>query len=112
MSPIASLAPAQVRIALPMAPIADFCRRHDVIEFALFGSVLRDDFRDDSDVDVLVTFDSKARPTLLTLGAMALELESIFGRKVDLLERRGVEEMSNPYRRPQILGSARVIYAR
>jgi predicted nucleotidyltransferase len=109
---IPSLAPARVRLQLPMERIAEFCRRRQVIEFALFGSVLRDDFRPDSDVDVLVTFDPAAHPTLLDIASMALELEKIFGRSVDLLERGGVEQMQNPYRRPEILRTARVIYAR
>ena len=112
MAPIASLEPARVGVALPMDQIAEFCRRWAVIEFALFGSVLRNDFGPDSDVDVLVTFDPQAKPTLLTLGGMLNELEAMFGRRVDLLERRGVEQMPNPYRRPEILRTARVVYAR
>jgi len=74
--------------------------------------VLRSDFRPDSDVDVMVVFERDAHPTLLTLGAMAEELEQLFGRRVDLLTRRSVEEMRNPLRRPEILKTARVIYAR
>ena len=112
MAPIASLAPARVGIELPMDAIAEFCRRWQVIEFALFGSVLREDFGPESDVDVLVTFDPKATPSLLTLGRMLNELEGLFGRRVDLLERRGVEQMPNPFRRPEILRTARVVYAR
>ena len=100
------------RIDLPMDAIAEFCKRHQVIEFALFGSVLRDDFRPDSDVDVMVTFEPEARPTLLTFAGMMGELEDLLGRNVDLLDRRAVEETSNPYRRPEILRTARVVYAR
>ncbi len=110
--PIASLAPATAQIPLPMERLEEFCRRRRVIEFALFGSVLREDFRADSDVDVLVMFEPGVRVTLLDLGAMSLELEQVLGRPVDVLERRGVEEMRNPYLRPEILRSARVIYAR
>ena len=109
---IASLAPATVQIPLPMERLEEFCRRRRVIELALFGSVLREDFRPDSDVDVLLTFETGAPLTLLDLGAMALELEQIFGRRVDVLERHGVEQMRNPFLRPEILRSARVIYAR
>jgi len=99
-------------IPLPVDQIADYCRRWNIAEFALFGSVLREDFRPDSDVDVMVTFDPHARPTLLTLAHMERELEALFARPVDLLERGGVEAMTNPYRRIPILNSARVIYAR
>ena len=90
--------------------IADFCRRWDVSELALFGSVLRDDFGPDSDVDVLVRFDDRAHPTLIDLEYMEEELESIFGRDVDLVSRRGVEASRNRMRRDNILASARVIY--
>jgi predicted nucleotidyltransferase len=112
MAAIASLEPVRVGVPLPMEKIADFCRKWQVIEFALFGSVLRDDFRADSDVDVLVTFHNAARPSLFDLGGMALELEDILHRRVDLLERRGLEQNDNPYLRPEILRTARVIYAR
>jgi predicted nucleotidyltransferase len=91
--------------------IADFCARWKVREFAIFGSALTSDFRPDSDVDVLVTFQPEARPTLWTLGFMQDELEKLFGRKVDLLERGGVEQMTNPYYRQSILSTARVIHA-
>jgi uncharacterized protein len=100
-----------VQIPLPMDAIREFCKKHQIIEFSLFGSVLRPDFRPDSDIDVMVTFDPHAHPTLLTLGGMEIELEDLFGRKVDLLTRRGVEGMDNPYRRPHILQNARTIYA-
>jgi predicted nucleotidyltransferase len=99
-------------IPLPMDAIAAFCNKWSVSEFALFGSVLRDDFRPgDSDVDVMVVFKPAARPTLFTLGAMTRELRDLFGRPVDLLTRRGVEGMTNVPRRSAILRSARVVYA-
>ena len=78
----------------------------------MFGSVLRSDFSSDSDVDVLVTFDPAARPTLLTLARMQAELEAMFHRRVDLLERGGVEASTNRFIRIPVLTSARVIYAR
>ena len=99
-------------IPFPVREIDDFCHRWNLLNLALFGSVLRLDFRPDSDVDVLVTFDPSARPTLLHLVHMQRELENIFGRRVDLLERGGVEEMSNPYYRNEILHTAQVFYAR
>ena len=81
-------------------------------EFALFGSVLRDDFRPDSDVDVLVSFPSyEATPSWFDHVDMQDELEEIFGRPVDLVSRKGVEESTNRFRKAAILGSAQVVYA-
>ena len=98
-------------IDLPSEAIADFCRRWLVTEFALFGSVLREDFRPDSDIDVLVSFAPEARWTLLDLVRMEDELKAIFGRDVDLVEREAVERSENYIRRQHILRSARTIYA-
>ena len=88
--------------------IADFCQRWKVIEFALFGSILRADFRPDSDVDVLVTFEPGAPWTLWDLSRMRAELKAIFGREVDLVEKKA---LGNPLRRRGILAEHRVIYA-
>ena len=82
------------------------------MEFGFFGSVLRDDFRPDSDIDVLVTFDEAAHPTLLSLVRMQDELERLFERRVDLLERGGLEQSNNPYIRNPVLASLKVVYAR
>ena len=98
-------------IDLPSEAIADFCRRWLVTEFALFGSVLREDFRPDSDIDVLVSFAPEARWTLLDLVRMEDELKEIFGRDVDLVSRRGIEASPNYLRRKAILSSAEVIHA-
>lgn len=99
-----------VPIAIDRAAIAEFCKRWRVFEFALFGSVVRDDFGPDSDVDVLVSLDRSARHTLLDMHRMEEELRSLFGRNVDLVSRRGVESSRNPVRRNSILQSAQVIY--
>lgn len=88
--------------------IADFCRKWRVQEFSLFGSVLREDFRPDSDVDVLVAFEPGVRHSLEAWLDMQDELEAMFGRKVDLVERRSI---TNPYRRYEILTTRRVLYA-
>ena len=97
-------------IDIPPNEIAAFCKRWQITELALFGSVLRDDFGPDSDVDVLVQFGEEARHTLFELDDMELELEEIFGREVDLVSRRGVEASRNYIRRKAILNSAQVIY--
>lgn len=91
--------------------IADFCRRWKITEFAVFGSILRDDFHNDSDIDVLVTFSPDASWSLFDHVDMQDELSEILGRKVDLLSRRGIEKSRNYIRREAILSSARVIYA-
>ena len=102
----------QVRIPIDMGAIEAFCRKWNVREFALFGSVLRDDFRPDSDVDVLVTFEESAHPTLLSIIRMQDELEAHFQRKVELLERGGLEQSTNPYIKVPVLAALKVIYAR
>lgn len=96
---------------LPMEKIAQFCDRWQVTEFALFGSVLREDFRPDSDIDVMVEFHPEAHPTFSTLDQMEAELKSIFDRDVDLITRQGIATSRNYLRRNQILSSAQVIYA-
>ena len=90
--------------------IADFCRRWNITELSLFGSVLRDDFRPDSDVDVLVTFVPGEAPSLFKHVDMVDELEAIFRRKVDLLSRNAVEKSENWIRRRAILDGAERIY--
>ncbi|RJP48882.1 MAG: nucleotidyltransferase [Anaerolineaceae bacterium] len=96
---------------LPKKKIAAFCKRWNIRSFALFGSVLRDDFRPDSDVDVLVSFAPQAHVTLFDMVRMQEELKTIFGRNVDLISRRGVENSRNYLRRKAILESAQVIHA-
>ena len=87
-----------------------FCRKWHVTELALFGSVLRDDFRPDSDVDVLVTFAPGARLSFFDFLRAKEELQELLGHSVDLVERKAVEQSPNYIRRRQILESARVVY--
>ena len=98
--------PAQIDI--PMDKVRDFCGRWKVTEFSLFGSVLRDDFRPDSDVDVLVTFAPNATWNAFDLVEMREVLEALFARRVDLVERSAVR---NPIRRRAMLQGHEVIYA-
>jgi predicted nucleotidyltransferase len=93
------------RVPIPEAAIADFCHRWQVTEFALFGSVLREDFGPDSDIDVLVSFTPDAKHSLFDLVRMEDALSEIFGRKVDLVTRRAVERSANAWSREAILGS-------
>jgi predicted nucleotidyltransferase len=98
------------RLPVPHHQIADFCKRWRITQLALFGSVLRHDFRSDSDVDVLVSFAPDARVGLMDLATMEGELRGIFGREVDLVSRKSVEDSRNYIRRKSILGGAEVIY--
>ena len=95
-------------IAVPRARIEEFCRRWKIVEFSLFGSALREDFRSDSDVDVLVSFGEGADWDLFDWVSMIEELKSIFGREVDLVEKTSLR---NPFRRHYILNNQKVIYA-
>jgi predicted nucleotidyltransferase len=95
-------------INVPAAQVEAFCRKWRITEFALFGSVLREDFGPDSDVDVLVTFAPDHGWGLYELVDMQDELEVLFGRKVDLVMRGG---LTNPFRRHEILRTRQVLYA-
>lgn len=98
-------------LAWPLREIEEFCRRWKVVELSVFGSVLRDDFRPDSDVDLLVRFAPEARWSLFDHARMERELEGILGRKVDLVSRSAVERSPNWIRRQEILSTARPLYA-
>ena len=100
-----------IQIEIPKEKIAEFCKKWEIREFALFGSVLSEDFSSDSDIDVLVTFSEGAKHTLFNLVNMENELEEIFGRKVDIVSRRGIESSRNYFRRNAILNSAEAVYA-
>ena len=96
------------QVEIPMDQIKAFCRRWKIVEFSLFGSVLRDDFRPDSDVDVLVTFGPDADHDLFGLMHMEDELKAIFGRSIDIVSKRS---MINPFRRHEILRTKETVYA-
>jgi len=94
-----------LRIDLPMEEIASFCRRWKIVELSVFGSVLRDDFRPDSDIDFLASFAEDAGWSVMDLVAAEDELSRLLGRKVDLAERRPIEQSHNWIRRRAILDS-------
>jgi predicted nucleotidyltransferase len=100
-------------LMIEVAPeaIAEFCQRWQITELAFFGSVLRSDFRPDSDVDVLVTFSPKAQWGLMDLQRIEDDLANIVRRRVDLVSRRGLEQSRNYLRRGEILDTAQTIYA-
>lgn len=94
-------------ISVSSEQLALLCRRHHVQRLALFGSVLREDFRADSDIDVLVTFEPNAEVGFLALGRLRRELEALFNRPVDLVPQDGLK----PVIRESILAGAEQLYA-
>ena len=96
---------------LPRDLLLDFCHRWQITELALFGSILRDDFRPDSDIDLLVTFAPTAHWGLLAHVRMERELSQMLDRPVDLIEKAAIQESPNWLRRNEILQTAQVIYA-
>jgi predicted nucleotidyltransferase len=96
-------------LPLPTDAIRQFCRRWKIRELALFGSVLRTDFRPDSDVDMLVTFTDDAEWGLLAHIQMQQELATLLQRRVDLVSKHALERSANGVRRETILNTAQVI---
>ncbi len=94
-------------VNIPDDKIAEFCRRHGVARLALFGSILRDDFGPDSDIDVLVEFPPGQTPSLLDLGGMLMELRELLGREVDLK----TPGFLSRYFREDVVKEARTLYA-
>lgn len=99
--------PMKSQILLPKEKIEEFCRKHHIRKLSLFGSVLSDDFRPDSDIDILVEFEPEQTPGLIRFAGMEIELSEILERKVDL---RTPEDLSK-YFRQEVLDSAEVQYA-
>ena len=95
-----------IQIEIPQDELAAFCRRNHIRRLALFGSVLRDDFRPDSDVDVLVEFEPGAQVGLITLAGIEIELSRLLGRKAEMHTVKGL----NPHFRDDVLDSAEVQY--
>ncbi len=100
----------QLAFNLPIKKIKSFCLKWGIIRFEVFGSILRSDFSDQSDIDVLVSFNVKVHHSLFGLVDMKEELEQIIGRKVDILTRKSIEKSRNKIRRKAILDSAKEIW--
>jgi hypothetical protein len=98
----------KIQIPLPLEKIIEFCKNHHIKELSLFGSVLREGFRPDSDVDILVSFNADASVNLMDFVQMQDELKVLFNREVDLVEK---EALSNPFLRYSILSHKETIYA-
>jgi len=95
-----------VQVSLDKEKIAAFCRKHRIRRLALFGSVLRDDFRPESDVDVLVEFEATARVGMIRLAGIEIELSELLGRRVDL----NTPGFLSKYYRQRVLAEAEVQY--
>ncbi len=98
------------RISINREQLTAFCQKYQIGQLSFFGSVLRDDFSPDSDVDVLVEFLPEAKHSLFDFIRMQDELKIILGREVDLVSRRGVESSRNHLRKQAIFESAEVVY--
>jgi len=96
------------RIPLPLEEIESLCRKWGIRELSLFGSVLRDDFRPNSDVDILVEFEPQTHWSLFDFIDLQDELAVLLQRRVDVVSERGLR---NPFRRREILGTRQVVYA-
>ena len=97
----------RAQIQVDRERLAEFCRKHSIQKLAFFGSVLRDDFKADSDVDVLVDFEPDHKPGFLRLARMERELSEIIGRKADM---RTPEDLSRFFR-DEVIAGAEVQYA-
>jgi uncharacterized protein len=100
----------QVRSGLSEALIERICQQWGILEFSVFGSVLRDDFHPSSDIDVLLTFKPDVPQGLMTLVAIKNELEQLTGRPIDVVVRQSVEQSDNWIRRQEILSTVQVVY--
>jgi hypothetical protein len=105
---MATIKPVSLPINFSFEYLDEYCSRWKITEFAFFGSVLRDDYGPESDVDVLVAFSENAEWSLLDLVRMQQELEDFFGRPVDLVEKGTIR---NPFRHKKIIESHQVVYA-
>ncbi len=92
--------------------LRELCDRWQITQLELFGSVLRDDFRPDSDIDLLVTWDDRSRWTLLDFAQMHEDFAQLFDHPVDLASKRAIEQSDNPLRRAAILQSTQLLYCK
>jgi predicted nucleotidyltransferase len=98
------------RLGLTPAELESFCQRWDIAELLLFGSVLRDDFSASSDIDILISYLPGKTKSLLDRVQIKHQLETLCGRSVDVITKKGIEQSRNLSRRQEILGSAKTIY--
>ncbi|HEY9668773.1 MAG TPA: nucleotidyltransferase domain-containing protein [Coleofasciculaceae cyanobacterium] len=97
-------------LAIPGESLTKLCQRWQIIELSLFGSILREDFNADSDVDLLVKFSEEARITFFDLDVIEQQLSQLFHRPVDVVTKSAIERSHNPIRRKNILENSKLIY--
>ena len=97
-------------LSLPTDRLAEYCRANGIKRLDVFGSALRADFGPESDIDLLVEFEPNRIPGFFDFTRIEQEFADLFGRKVDLVSRIGIERSRNYIRRTEILGSAETIY--
>lgn len=102
----------QQRLGVPLSRLAQFCQERQISQLSVFGSILRDDFTDESDIDLLVKFEIEAKISLFKLIQLENELKEILRRNVDLVPQKAIENNHNWIRRSNILDGAEVIYVR
>jgi uncharacterized protein len=100
----------QLKIQPPQSELAAFCQKWKIKEMSFFGSVLREDFRSDSDIDIIVSFEDNSTWGILELVRMKRELKTLLGREVDLMTKKSIEQSHNWIRRQEILGTAQIVY--
>lgn len=99
---------SQNNIKIPREKIISYCKQHNIIEFALFGSILTTKFNPDSDIDILVTFKPDCHYSFYDIVDIKEDFANMFDRQVDLVEKQGLK---NPFRKHNILNNMEVIYA-
>jgi uncharacterized protein len=97
-------------LTLPGESLTKLCQHWQIVELSLFGSILREDFNADSDIDVLVKFSEEAKITFFDLDVIEQQLTQLFHRPVDVVTKQAIEQSYNPIRRKNILNNSKVIY--
>lgn len=100
----------QQRLNIKTAKLHEICHQWQITELALFGSVLREDFRSDSDIDVLVSFAENAKITFFDLDTIEEQLSQLFNRSVDVVTKKSIQKSHNWIRRQNILNHSQIIY--
>jgi predicted nucleotidyltransferase len=98
------------KLNLPQIEITQICQQWQITKMSLFGSILRDDFNSNSDIDILIQFSPDARQGLFTLAKLKHKLEDITGRSIDIVVQESVENSNNWIRKNEILTTAQIIY--
>jgi predicted nucleotidyltransferase len=96
-------------LTLPGESLTKLCQHWQIVELSLFGSILREDFNADSDIDVLVKFSESAKITFFDLDIIEQQLSQLFHRPVDVVTKQAIEQSHNPIRRKKILDKSKVI---